>query len=350
MAVTANIAPSISRAQTADFQFTIEFIPPESQTVDPMSFTLANVQLNMVDGTLVSGSDPEERNYTIATGVVVKLVLVSVTAEAAMIRAELPSEKSYEGLIIDVAGTVMIGSQSHTLSGMTKTIDFDTMSSLGASFGKPFYRGGGVLAIPVNFAFDVIEPSRTIFNFTHMSGVSIGELDSYVVGSGREYELILNLQRDASGSFLVEASGTVFKTFSGTYDTVDIKPMLVPWSYLLAEISVLGEPKEVSDGIFEVEVETDLPTKSLGINSFSYKIPTESRELFHSHDLQERPENPPLVSKTNIALPACFESWERIVANTAYSSSRFFLLRFKREYDDDTHIPEVLFLGDDLEG
>ncbi|MXV74775.1 hypothetical protein F4Z99_10900 [Candidatus Poribacteria bacterium] len=345
---TAVIAPNISRTQTGSFQFEISI--QDADSLDRDSFSLANVQLNMQDGTVVENSDPEERDYTVAMGVVVRLSIAPGTAEGGSftIRVTLSTEVSGT-FLVDVTGQVMVGSELQNLTGVSKEISFDTLTSLGASFGKPSYRGEGVLAIPVNFAFDVIEPSRTIFELTHLSGAAIEDLDSYIVGLGREYELILNLPRASSGSFLLEASGTVFKTFSGTYDTVNLKPIFVPWSYLLAEIAVLGEPKEVSDGIFEVEVETDLPTKSLGVNSFSYKIPTESRVLFHSSDLEARPENPPLVSETDIASPACFESWERVEAGTAYPSSRFFLLRFNREYDDDTHIPEVLFLGGDLE-
>jgi len=366
----ANIAPNINVTQTGSFQFTIVLEntrpsdlpvgePTPSIILDPDSFSLANVQLNMQDGTVVQNTDPdnqiEVRNYTIESGVIVQFVLVSVTAGGLItIRVEdFPSDKS-GSFNVDVTGSVTVElsgvSTSEGFTGSpTKSIDYDTFTSLGASFGKPEYRGGGVLAIPVIFASPVIVPSRTIFTLTHLSGGEIKEFDSYIVGSGREYKLILILLRDASGTFLVAASGTVFKTFSGTYDTVNIKPMFVAWSYFLAEISVLGEPQEVADHIFEVEIETDLPTKSLDINSFSYKIPTESRVLFRSQDLAERPDNPPLVSESDIALPVCFESWERVVDNTVESSGRFFLLRFKREYEDDTHIPEVLFIGGDLE-
>lgn len=331
MPIIATIAPSITRTQTADFQFTIEFVVSGSQTLDPMSFTLANIVV--MDGSDVDTSD---------------MTLVSVTGEAAIIRVALPTDVSGD-FTVGVTGDVTVDGTAEMLSGAAKRINYDTMTSLGASFGKPSYRGAGELAIPVTFAEDVIAPSQTIFSLTHIAGGAVRLIDAYIVGATREYELILLLPRDSDGLFTIAATGTVFKTFSGTYDSVTLTPMLVAWSYLLAEISVLTTPKEVAKGVFEVEVETTLPTKSLDINSFNFNIATESRVLFRSQSLEERPDNPPFVSKVNIALPECFESWDRVVDNDTEHSGRFFLLRFKREYPTEMPPPEVRFIGEDLE-
>ena len=332
MPVTVNVAPNINTVQTANFQFTVELMLSESQVLDPNSFTIGNnIRIRMSSD--VSASD---------------VTLVSVSDNAALLSIELPSER-IGSFTIRVRGSIRVNGATESITTTDKVVSFDTMSSLSAGFGKPSYRGEGILAIPITFGFDVIAPSRSIFVLTHVAGEEVSLIDSYIVGAGREYELILLLPRDSEGLFTIAAAGTVFKTFSETYDSVALTPMLVVWSYRLAEISVLGEPKEVSKGIFEVEIGTNLPTRSLNINAFSYKIATESRVLFRSNDLSERPSNPPLLSKTDIAEPACYGSWDRVVNNENEPSGRFFLLRFKREYPTETTQPEVLFIGGDLE-
>ena len=357
----ANIAPNIRTTQTANFQFMI--VLTIMGELDRSSFSLANVIVSAPDVTAVAGSGTEH-TYNIGDGRTVALSLSSdgEGGNFAIDVSGLPAEMS-GSFTVGVTGNVMVDSQSDTLSGPAITINYDTLTSLGASFGTVEYRDGGVIAIPVTFAFDVIAPSKTIFQVTRISGDSVEGIESYIVGEDQSYELIFLLPLDQSGVFTVSANGTVFKTFSGTYDTVTLKPILVPWSRKVAEISVLGVPEEVSDGIYEVEIETDIPTKGLNINSFSYKILTGKRVLFRSMDLETRPRHPPLVSETDIEEPECFESWERVefddveslpadvvpLGSADYPASRFFLLRFNRQVDDDTHIPEVLFIGDTLE-
>ncbi|MDE0401701.1 MAG: hypothetical protein OXL96_28230 [Candidatus Poribacteria bacterium] len=333
MPVSVNIAPNIQTTQTSNFHFTIVLSISESQVLDPDSFTIAN-------NIRISGSqDVDDDDFSV----------VSVSGNDVVIGVRLPTTETSGSFVVRVRGVVTIDGVEKQIDTTRKRINYDTFTSLSAVFGKPSYRGAGELAIPVTFAEDVIAPSQTIFSLTHIAGAAVSLIDAYIVGATREYELILLLPRDSKGLFTIAAAGTVFKTFSGTYDSVTLTRLLVPWTYLFAEISVLGEPKEISKGIFEVEIETDLPTKSLNINTFSYKISTASRVLFRSNDVSERPSNPPLLSKTDIAEPACFESWDRVVDNTNEPSGRFFLLRFKREYPNETTLPEILFTGGDLE-
>lgn len=240
MPVSVNIAPNIQTTQTSNFHFTIVLSISESQVLDPNSFTIAN-------NIRVSRSqDVDDDDFSV----------VSVSGNDVVIGVTLPTTETSGSFIVRVRGVVTIDGVEQTIDSTRKTINYDTFTSLGATFGTPEYRDSGIIAIPVTFAFDVIAPSATIFPIARVSGDHIYEMETWIVGEGTAYELLCQMPSDRKGRFSVGVNGTVFKEFSGNYDTVTATAIEVDWNTSEPRIVIwdipanydLGEPLDLRLG------------------------------------------------------------------------------------------------------
>ncbi|MDE0401706.1 MAG: hypothetical protein OXL96_28255 [Candidatus Poribacteria bacterium] len=215
---------------------------------------------------------PKRDNYAIKTRDFVTgstdvdksdMTLVSVTAEAAIIRVELPTDVS-GGFTVGVTGDVTVDGTVEMLSGAAKLINYDTLSSLGATFGTPEYRDDGIIAIPVTFAYNVIAPSATIFPIARVSGDHIYEMETWIVGEDRAYELLCQMPMDGDGRFSVGVNGSVFKEFSGNYDTVSESSVLT--NFLIN--SAIVEPLA-----FSTSFATTFPPLATAPNTILFAVP-----------------------------------------------------------------------------
>jgi len=100
-----------------------------------------------------------------------------------------------------------------------------------ATFGTVEYRDGGVIAAPVTFAENVIAPSKSIFEITHVSGDALTDMEYRLIGQNTAFKLIVEVPPDRKGSFKIAANGDVFKVSSGTWENVVITPTSKTVSY-----------------------------------------------------------------------------------------------------------------------
>lgn len=104
-----------------------------------------------------------------------------------------------------------------------------------ATFGTVAYRDGGILALPVTFAENVIAASKTIFPITHISGDALTGLDYYLIGKDTDYEIIVTVPPDRSGRFQVAANGDVLLA-TGSWDTVVATALKVDYNTTVPRI------------------------------------------------------------------------------------------------------------------
>lgn len=98
-----------------------------------------------------------------------------------------------------------------------------------ATFGTVAYRDGGILVIPVTFAENVIAAAKTIFPITHISGDALAGLDYYLIGKDTDFEIIVTVPPDRSGSFQISANGDVLLS-TGSWDTVAATALTVTYN------------------------------------------------------------------------------------------------------------------------
>ena len=106
-----------------------------------------------------------------------------------------------------------------------------------ATFGTPTYHENGEIRVPVTFGENVIAPSKSIFEVTHVSGNALTDIEYRLVGSGTAFKLIFEVPPDRKGSFQVAANGDVFKVSSSAWDNVVVAmPKTVSYGTLVPRI------------------------------------------------------------------------------------------------------------------
>ena len=121
------------------------------------------------------------------------------------------------------------------------------MANITATFGATTYRAGGVIAVPVTFAAQVIAPSKTIFGISHVSGDSLQGIDYRLVGKDTAYALVFAVPPDRSGSFQVAANGEVLLA-TGSWATVVASALDVNYGTLVPRIVDYDIPASYSRG------------------------------------------------------------------------------------------------------
>lgn len=99
--------------------------------------------------------------------------------------------------------------------------------AINATFGTVEYKDGGIVALPLTFAENVIVPSKTVLEITHVSGDALAGITYYLVGENTDYEAVFKIPQDRSGSFQVSANGDVLKTATGMWDNIVATPLMV---------------------------------------------------------------------------------------------------------------------------
>ena len=124
-----------------------------------------------------------------------------------------------------------------------------------ATFGTVEYRDGGIVALPLTFAENVIVPSKTVLEITHVSGDALAGITYYLVGENTDYEAVFKIPQDRSGSFRISANGDVLKTATGVWDNVIASALVVSYDTSAPRIVDFDVPADYTPGEhFDVKI------------------------------------------------------------------------------------------------
>ena len=157
-------------------------------------------------------------------------------------------------LTIAITGQVTVSGVSESVTATPRTIAYDNVTTVTATFGTAVYRDNGVIAIPVTFAKAVLAPATSIFEITRVSGDALAGIAYRLVGEGTTYTLILEVPPDRSGTLQIGCGGYVLQAGTLLWDDVTctvktvhydtrvpfIEDYDIPASYRIGETFDLG--------------------------------------------------------------------------------------------------------------
>ena len=136
-----------------------------------------------------------------------------------------------------------------------------------ATLGTVDYRDGGILALPVTFAANVIAPSKSIFDITYVSGDSLQGIDYRLVRENTAYALVFKVPPDRRGSFRVAANGDVLLA-TGIYENVVATPVTVAYNTIVPRIVDFDIPADYTPGeFFDVRIAYNVRVTGLSDNN-----------------------------------------------------------------------------------
>lgn len=142
------------------------------------------------------------------------------------------------------------------------------MPAITATFGTAKYREGGVIAIPLNFAADVIVPSKSICRITHVSGSDLTGVNYRIIGKGRAFEVVVEVPPDRKGSFAVSITGTVLNPSTREWDTVTVTASTVTYDTRIPRIVDYDIPADYTPGEkFDVKLDVGIVATGLHANN-----------------------------------------------------------------------------------
>jgi len=129
---------------------------------------------------------------------------------------------------VDITGMVTVegGSGPEAVVVTPVTVAYNNITNIRATLDKTNadYREGGILAIPIRLAENVIAPSKTICKFSNPTtdpGDGIAGIEGfYLLGADAAYELVVQIGEEKKGKFEVGFEGDVLKASSGIWDNV----------------------------------------------------------------------------------------------------------------------------------
>ena len=111
-----------------------------------------------------------------------------------------------------------------------------------ATFGTPDYRENGVIAVPLTFAENVIAPSKTIIKFSKVSGSELTGIQYRLVGTNKDYKVIISVPPGRRGKMRLLIAGYVLKA-SGAWDSVTATPLDVSYGTIAPDILDFDVPE-----------------------------------------------------------------------------------------------------------
>lgn len=137
-----------------------------------------------------------------------------------------------------------------------------------ATFGTVEYREGGGIVVPLTFGENVIAPSKSIFEITHVSGDALTDIEYRLVGQNTAFKLIFEVPPDRKGSFQVAANGDVFKVSSGTWENLVITSKTVNYNTSVPRIVDYDIPENYTPGAkFDVRIAYNVQVTGLSDNN-----------------------------------------------------------------------------------
>ena len=315
MPVTANItAPQ--GTQNGNFNVTVTF----ASAVE--DFTAADITIAAVSG-----------NGT--TGVTYQVTGSGMTYNVPF---QLPEDVA-GSLRISITGQVTVSGVSESVTSTPRTIVYDNITNVAATFGTVEYRDDGVIAVPITFAKAVIAPSRSIFNITRVSGDALTGVDYRLVGEGTSYTLIIEVPPDRKGSLQIECDGDVLQADTLLWDDITCSTKTVDYDTRIPFIKSINMPRNyVHNAIFDVVIQFTVPVTFINPTT---RWPGEQHATFLDHFIFEGANlgTPNLYRKKNNTYPTLpigtvshtdqtppTADWE-IVSSTV-SDSEIFLIRY----------------------
>lgn len=159
-------------------------------------------------------------------------------------------------------------------------VHYDNTLNVSATFGTVEYRDNGVVVVPVNFAENVIVPSKTVFQVTKVSGDDLKGIDYRLVGEDTDYELIFEIPPERSGSFRISAIGDAFKVSSMVWDNVVATPKTVNYDTRVPRIVNYDIPENYTHNAkFDVRLAFNVPITGLNTNDVPAAFLLEGADL-----------------------------------------------------------------------
>ena len=331
MPVPANIAANINSVQTGNFQFAIVFTFPSDQVFDSTSFTIgANVTLT---DTQTTGSDPI---------VAADFEVTGSTDRSVVITATLPDDVT-GSFVFGLTGTVMIGSQEETIvtsstdsTPPTKTIQYDTRTSLGVSFSGLTYQADYFIDLPVTFDDDVSRFTRTDFELEHVRGSEIFGMDTFLTGRDRVFTFSMLPEIGTEGVLELNVTGAATRDVTDRVLDVDLTPVLVPFNRKIPQIIEIEAEPLISEGTYDILWTLDHPDVGFDTDDILYSgdysgidfTDTANRpSVYRARSLDVKPDIPPAPDDPD-TIPTALGEWVLQREGSARVPAVYILLRF----------------------
>lgn len=242
---------------------------------------------------------------------------------------------------IEITGMVIPVGESieESVTATSKTIEYDTTSTVYAVFGTPSSVDGTKILLPVTFYADdtsivsdnlqnVLWYSRTDTNLIRLSGDEIFDMEYYLLGSGSSYTLVFIPQIDKKGSFEVDIHGDIIKQSTSVIEGISEIPKLIYYNTIVPIITRADIPQLSEGDYYDIEIDFNVPVTGLSVNSFliigpsTLPDPDLYRDNTHDDDIDDEYETDIRPTTEVTASDWTEESSKTIIR------SRFFTLRF----------------------
>ena len=121
--------------------------------------------------------------------------------------------------------------------------------AINATLGTVEYRENGIIAVPVTFPENVIAPSKSIFEITHVSGDALTDIEYRLVGQDTAFAVVIEMPLDRKGSFQIAANGDVLKVSTGVWENLSIAtPKTVSYNTIVPRLVDYDIPADYSPG------------------------------------------------------------------------------------------------------
>ena len=178
------------------------------------------------------------------------------------------SEGSFEIRIVGMVTQTASGSMPEGVMSDSAIVHYDTTSGVTATLGAVEYRDGGVIAVPVAFGENVIAPSKSIFEITHVSGDALTAIVYRLIGAGTAFALIFEIPPDRKGRFEIGAKGDVFKVASSVWDNVKATPKTISYNTIVPRLVDYDIPENYTPGAnFDVRIAYNVQVTGLSDNN-----------------------------------------------------------------------------------
>ena len=204
---------------------------------------------------------------------------------------------------ISITGQVTVSGVSESVTATARTVSYDNVTNVAATFGTVAYRDGGVLAVPITFAKSVLAPAKSIFSITRVSGDYLTDVHYRLVGEDKTYTLIFEIPPDRKGSLQIACDGYVLQKGTLLWDDITCSSKTVNYDTRVPFIENYDIPASYVHGEkFDVILQFNVPVTFIPP---SEKWPGEQNATFLDHFIFEGADlgTPNLYRKKNNTYP-----------------------------------------------
>ena len=222
---------NIRGTQTGSFNIVVSFSDDDAVPIVVTDLEKSNFVLTAISGNGVTDVD----------------FSISDTAPSTSFNLGFSLPSRQEGSFrVEMTGTITPqGGTSETITSNRIVVYYDTISTVGSSFGSETFQGVKV-TVPLTFIESVIASDNSIFHVEHVSGDDISDIEYYLNGSGTTFELLFVIPLNRKGAFRVFANGDVYKISSGIWDNIAIAPKTVDYDTTVIKIIDTVEPAVIN--------------------------------------------------------------------------------------------------------